>query len=138
MEITTLQIKNYRSIKDSGELKDITKLFALIGQNNTGKSSVLKAIQVLWKELPIGVSDFHKDTDEPIEITATIKRRDKKDQIQESRITLQYSKDLKGKYFIDGKKKTEADVKKILPELLVISDIRNPQESTTEGQKKSC
>ncbi|MBA7596534.1 hypothetical protein ES703_03511 [subsurface metagenome] len=137
MEITTLQIKNYRSIKDSGELKDITKLFALIGQNNTGKSSVLKAIQVLWKELPIGVSDFHKDTDEPIEITATIKRRDKKDQIQESRITLQYSKDLKGKYFIDGKKKTEADVKKILPELLVISDIRNPQESTTEGQKNT-
>ena len=71
--LTKIQIKNYRSIKDSGEIP-ITKLFALIGRNNTGKSSFLKAIQVLFGEIKeVAASDYHKDTSEPIVIAGVIR-----------------------------------------------------------------
>jgi len=72
MIIKTIQIKNYKSICDSGELK-ITKLFALIGKNNTGKSAIVDAIQVFWgtKGKELKPSDFHKGSSE-IEITVSV------------------------------------------------------------------
>lgn len=46
MKLRSLHIKNYRSIKDSGEFP-LTDLFALVGENNSGKSNVLRAVDIL-------------------------------------------------------------------------------------------
>ena len=44
MKISKLRIKNYRSIKDSGDIAFSDKLFVLAGQNESGKSSILEAL----------------------------------------------------------------------------------------------
>ncbi len=44
MKIGKVRIKNYRSIKDSGEILFTDKFFVLAGQNESGKSSVLEAL----------------------------------------------------------------------------------------------
>lgn len=46
MRLIKLRVKNLRSIKDSTEFA-VSPLFALVGENNTGKSNVLRAIEVL-------------------------------------------------------------------------------------------
>ncbi|MGC9968916.1 MAG: AAA family ATPase [Minisyncoccia bacterium] len=135
MRITELRIKNFRSIKDSGEIAKITKIFALIGRNNTGKSAFLKAIQVLFLKRSIDADDFHKSSAEDIEITGTIETGFGEDK-KEIKLKVTCSKvDLKTTYNIDGKEQTKANYSNELPELLSINDIRNPGESTTEGQK---
>ena len=61
-------------IKNTGELNP-TKLFALIGKNNSGKSTIVRALQVFWggdKEFEIKDSDFHKNTPDPIEILVSL------------------------------------------------------------------
>lgn len=68
MRLVQLHIKNLRSIRDSNEFT-VTSLFALVGENNTGKSNILRAIEVL---LSVGGgrlsrSDFN-NPDEPIVI----------------------------------------------------------------------
>ena len=135
-KLTKIQIKNYRSIKDSGEVP-ITKLFALIGKNNTGKSTFLKAIQLLFCEgKDITASDFHKCTDESIEITGTIERW--KDETKTTQvIKLTCEKDGKPKYSIDGDEKASAAYAKAIPSLLVIPDRRDAAEFTTGGVKTS-
>lgn len=45
MNIIKLNIKNYKSIKDSGEIIIDDKIMSFIGQNNAGKSAILDAIQ---------------------------------------------------------------------------------------------
>jgi putative ATP-dependent endonuclease of the OLD family len=44
MRLTKISVQNYRSIKNSGEVA-IEPLQALVGENNCGKSNVLRAIQ---------------------------------------------------------------------------------------------
>lgn len=66
MRLCLLRVQNLRSIRDSTEFA-ITPLFALVGENNTGKSNLLRAIEVL---LSVGAarlsrSDFNSP-DEPI------------------------------------------------------------------------
>ncbi len=46
MRIQKLHVRNLRSIGDTGEFQ-LERLFALVGENNTGKSNVLRAIEVL-------------------------------------------------------------------------------------------
>lgn len=53
MKISKVRIKNYRSIKDSGEILFTDKFFVLAGQNESGKSSILEALKC-YEE---GVSD---------------------------------------------------------------------------------
>lgn len=48
MNITKLKIKNYKSIKDSGEITVDDKIMSFIGQNNAGKSAILDAIQCVF------------------------------------------------------------------------------------------
>ena len=48
MNITKLRVRNYKSFIDSGEINIDSKLFALIGQNNTGKSAIMDAIQCMF------------------------------------------------------------------------------------------
>lgn len=137
MLIKSIHIKNFRSIKDSGVIPDITKIFALIGRNNAGKSSFLKAIQVAFDKRTIDANDFHKDTENDIEITCVLERNNAgvKD---ETELKVVYSKKtLKPTYYIDGAEaKKKKDYTDVLPELLSISDIRNPKDSmTTDGNR---
>lgn len=46
MRLAKLQVKNLRSVRDSGEFA-ITALFGIVGENNTGKSNLLRAVDVL-------------------------------------------------------------------------------------------
>lgn len=136
MLIKSIQIKNFRSIKDSGEIADITKIFALIGQNNTGKSSFLKAIQLAFGKHKIDENDFHKDTAEDIEI-AWVLEKNNNDTKEQTELKVVYAKkDLEATYYVGGKETKKKDYDAVLPELLSISDIRNPKDSmTTDGNR---
>ncbi|MBC7840212.1 MAG: AAA family ATPase, partial [Nitrospiraceae bacterium] len=46
MRLTQLRVENFRSIRDSKEFP-VKPLFALVGENNTGKSNILRAVDVL-------------------------------------------------------------------------------------------
>ena len=46
MRLSKLRVQNLRSVRDSGEFP-ITPLFAFVGENNTGKSNLLRAVDVL-------------------------------------------------------------------------------------------
>jgi predicted ATP-dependent endonuclease of OLD family len=142
MQIKTLRIKNYRSIKNT-EI-EFQKLFAFIGKNNTGKSNILKAIQVLFGEREIKNSDFHKNKKEDIEIEAILTNfKDEqyktleKDGIVRLKITGNQnieSDKVESKFFLNDKEyKSASAIKKNLPKLLFISDIRNPEKEATAG-----
>ena len=48
MEIYRVNIKNFRSMQDSDDIYINGNIFAFIGQNNTGKSTILDAIQCVF------------------------------------------------------------------------------------------
>ncbi len=62
MNITKVRVRNYKSFVDSGEINIDSKLFSLIGQNNTGKSAIMDAIQCIFpsSKKTITSLDFHK------------------------------------------------------------------------------
>lgn len=68
MQITKLHVKNLRSIRDSGEFP-LKPLFSMVGENNTGKSNLLRAIDVLLSagSGKLSREDFN-DTSMPIVI----------------------------------------------------------------------
>lgn len=146
MEIEKLHIKNYRSIKNSGDIL-FTKLFAFIGKNNAGKSSILRAIQLLFGEEEISSTDFYNNCMSQIEIVAVLKNfQDEKynelikPETQKSEIKYIASKkesdDIEIKYFINGEEFKKTTFCKKLPKLLIIKDIRNPRGEAT-GSKDS-
>ena len=45
MKLSNVRIKNYRSIKDSGEITLSDNIYVLAGQNESGKSSILEALK---------------------------------------------------------------------------------------------
>jgi predicted ATP-dependent endonuclease of OLD family len=49
MRLSKVQIKNFRSIKDSGDIEFNDNLFVLAGQNESGKSSILEALNAFEK-----------------------------------------------------------------------------------------
>jgi predicted ATP-dependent endonuclease of OLD family len=53
--IKTVRIKNFKSIKDSGEINFSDRVFVLAGQNESGKSSILEALNAYESE------DFDRD-----------------------------------------------------------------------------
>lgn len=55
MKISKVRIKNFRSIKDSGEISFNGGLFVLAGQNESGKSSILDALN------SFGINKSNKD-----------------------------------------------------------------------------
>jgi len=57
MILSKLQIKNYRSIKDTGEFP-IKNIFALVGENNSGKSNIIRSIESF---VGAGASGITKD-----------------------------------------------------------------------------
>lgn len=71
MKIDRLRIQNYRSYRDSGTI-DIDDKLVLVGENNAGKSNVLRALDMFLDVSPTSpheIQDFHKKrTEEDIEI----------------------------------------------------------------------
>lgn len=67
MILNKLQIKNFRSIKDTDEFP-IKNIFALVGENNAGKSNIIKAISILVSAGAAGLSnnDFNAKDDKII------------------------------------------------------------------------
>jgi len=67
MKLTSIQIKNLRGIDNiSISIKDFT---TLIGQNNTGKSTVLRAIELLCNGISPDIEEFrNREYDHKIEI----------------------------------------------------------------------
>jgi len=49
MKVSKIKIKNFRSIKDSGEIVLKDNIFVLAGQNESGKSSILEALECYIK-----------------------------------------------------------------------------------------
>jgi len=136
MQIKSIQIKNFRSIKDSGVIADITKIFALIGRNNAGKSSFLKAIQISFDERSVDTHDFHKDTVEDMEIVCVLEKGSGETKESVELKVVCAKEGLKTTYYINGEKKSKKDYGAVLPRLLSISDIRNPKDSmTTDGNR---
>lgn len=75
MHIDRIRIKNYKSFLDSGDIYIDKNLFSLIGQNNTGKSAVLDAIQCIFPSVKksISVMDFHKGNEKDIGVEICFK-----------------------------------------------------------------
>lgn len=75
MYIDRIRIKNYKSFLDSGDICIDKNLFSLIGQNNTGKSAVLDAVQCIFPSVKksISIMDFHKGNENDIEIEICFK-----------------------------------------------------------------
>ena len=60
MKITDLHIRNFKSIRDM-HIPDIENALILVGQNNTGKTTVLDAIRAAGGDYRIGPDDFTED-----------------------------------------------------------------------------
>ncbi len=72
MKLSKLEIWNFRSIEHVSI--DIGNLTSIIGENNAGKSSILRAIELLYEESIRPVTEeffFFKDQTKPIEIALT-------------------------------------------------------------------
>ena len=57
MKITDLHIQNFKSIHDM-HIPDIENALILVGQNNTGKTTVLDAIRAVGGDYQITQEDF--------------------------------------------------------------------------------
>ncbi len=71
MQIRHLKIENFRSIKTLDI--DLAELTAVIGGNNSGKSTILRAVELLFEAAPRVVVEDHynKEVNLPFRITAT-------------------------------------------------------------------
>jgi putative ATP-dependent endonuclease of OLD family len=60
MQLKKLRVQNLRSIIDTGEF-NVGKIFSLVGENNTGKSNLLRAVEILLTAGAARLSpdDFH-------------------------------------------------------------------------------
>lgn len=70
MKLDSFRIKNFRSIKDSGDCYLNPNITILAGKNESGKTNVLEGLEKLNKNLKFEESDkpLHFKTDEPIQI----------------------------------------------------------------------
>jgi putative ATP-dependent endonuclease of OLD family len=71
MKLKNIRIKNYRSIVDSGDIR-IESLQAFVGENNSGKSNILHAIEtfLIPGRANVQIDDFFNPTEKMV-ITAT-------------------------------------------------------------------
>lgn len=58
-KITTLKIKNFGCIGPQGISIDIDKIVILVGANNAGKSTILRAFEVVAESLKLNEDEFH-------------------------------------------------------------------------------
>lgn len=72
LNLIGIKIKNYRSIKnlpEDGDFQKIHRFTTIIGKNDSGKSSILNAIRIVLEDEKITKDDFHKNTDDSVEIS---------------------------------------------------------------------
>lgn len=77
MKIKQIKIKNFRSLKNI-EIK-ANDILALVGRNNSGKSNVLKALELFFKNSSSLISKesfYNKNDDETISISLTFELED--------------------------------------------------------------
>ena len=74
MKITDLQIHNFKFIRDM-HIQNIENALILVGQNNTGKTTVLDAVRAVGGEYEITPEDFGEDGAN-IEISVTLEFTD--------------------------------------------------------------
>lgn len=60
--INSIQIKNFRSIKDQ-IINDVDNALILVGKNNGGKSSLINALRLFWGDYIPKPEDFHKNSE---------------------------------------------------------------------------
>ena len=131
MQIKKIRIQNYQSFSDSGD-QNITKLFALIGKNNSGKSAFINAIQSVIGDKKLTEADIHKQCKDPIKISITIGDTDLSGTEGEQVEIVHEYKNGKSEYFINQTPAKTIPTK--YKKLLVIPAIRNPQDETTAGK----
>lgn len=72
LKLIGLKIRNYRSIKElplNDEYLMVENFVTIIGKNDAGKSNILNAIRIVLEEDKVTKDDFHKGTNENIEIS---------------------------------------------------------------------
>jgi len=70
MIITRVHIQNFRALKDV--IFDMSSFSCVIGENNSGKSSLMEAIKLFLKPVKLSESDYY-DKKQPVVITVTMK-----------------------------------------------------------------
>lgn len=76
MNITDIHIRNFKAIRDM-HIQNIENALILVGQNNTGKTTVLDAIRAVGGDYRIRPEDFQEDlSNVEIKVTLTISRED--------------------------------------------------------------
>ncbi|AUQ27035.1 AAA family ATPase [Dickeya zeae] len=57
--ILQLQIKNFGCFDEKGVSVDINKIVVIVGENNIGKSTILRAFEVVTTSEKLTLEDFH-------------------------------------------------------------------------------
>lgn len=129
MYINKLRIQNYKSFLDSGEINFKHDIFAFIGQNNTGKSAILDAIQTFFPKCKKNISpnDYHKGTGEDIIIEIWFKGATPEyleSTLYKDKIQKQYEKinEIKNTYAEDKDSKTLKELERQREKLNEIRD----------------
>src|SRR5450756_1037228 len=101
VKIESVRIENFRAFKD--ETIPLRNYVCLVGQNGSGKSTVLHALNVFFRQsrdsqtdlTHLGADDFHhRNTDSPIRITVTFTglsdgaRADLKDYVRQGKLVV--------------------------------------------------
>lgn len=139
MVIKSIRVQNFKSIADSTTIP-ITKLFGLIGKNNSGKSALIDAIRVFFGMRAITADDFHKNNKGDICIELCFAKDYYADSSEDKRYVATVAFDQGPKHALEIKDEADkavkpAAIKNEFPRLLVIPAIRNPENETTAGTK---
>lgn len=85
VRIKSIYISNYKSYDDKGVEINFNNITGFVGANSTGKSNVLKAIDLFYRNSKIEEIDFHnKNTEKDIIIDITFSGCGKIDRIEEA------------------------------------------------------
>jgi AAA15 family ATPase/GTPase len=57
MNISSVRLKNFRSYKNGEPIEGFARIMALIGQNNVGKSNVIRAL-MWYKDMALNTKTF--------------------------------------------------------------------------------
>ncbi|HEY4754763.1 MAG TPA: AAA family ATPase, partial [Ignavibacteriaceae bacterium] len=143
MELKSLRLINFQCFKDSGEIP-IHKMTIFIGENDSGKTAILKAIDFFLNNKPVSFDIFHKIEDKlekkcEIELIFKVdpeKTKDiPKDYIIDNELTL------KKEFTLDDQNQVEQKIllKKYVfkkKELNEIPSLKSPELKTLYGEFK--
>jgi len=131
MKITDLHIQNFKSIHDM-HIQNIENALILVGQNNTGKTTVLDAIRAAGGDYRITLDDFGEDGAN-IEITVSLKFEEEDlDLLRKKGVISKYRR--KETWLQDFQKKLPSFSENVLTFTMVAN--RNGQIRYQDGIKK--